>query len=133
MLESKGDSFGSPATLCLLQLCPTLCHLMDVARQAPLFIGFSRQEYWSALQCPLPGDHPNPGIEPSSLTSPALAGGFFTTSTTWEAHLYTYMLRVNLHCCRVETRRRQWQPTPVLLPGKSYGQRSLVGCSPWGH
>ena len=29
--------------------------------------------------------------------------------------------------------RRQWQPTPVLLPGKSYGQRSLVGCSPWGH
>ena len=32
-----------------------------------------------------------------------------------------------------ETRRRQWQPTPVLLPGKSHGQRSLVGCSPWGH
>ena len=30
-------------------------------------------------------------------------------------------------------RRRQWQPTPVLLPGKSHGQRSLVGCSPWGH
>ena len=30
-------------------------------------------------------------------------------------------------------RRRQWHPTPVLLPGKSYGQRSLVGCSPWGH
>ena len=29
--------------------------------------------------------------------------------------------------------RRQWQPTPVLLPGKSYGRRSLVGCSPWGH
>ena len=29
--------------------------------------------------------------------------------------------------------RRQWQPTPVLLPGKSHGQRSLVGCSPWGH
>ena len=33
----------------------------------------------------------------------------------------------------VMERRRQWQPTPVLLPGKSQGQRSLVGCSPWGH
>ena len=31
-----------------------------------------------------------------------------------------------------QMRRRQWQPTPVLLPGKSHGQRSLVGCSPWG-
>ena len=34
---------------------------------------------------------------------------------------------------RVKARRRQWQPTPVLLPGKSHGWRSLVGCSPWGH
>ena len=33
----------------------------------------------------------------------------------------------------VVVRRRQWQPTPVLLPGKSHGRRSLVGCSPWGH
>ena len=32
----------------------------------------------------------------------------------------------------IKSRRRQWQPTPVLLPGKSHGQRSLVGCSPWG-
>ena len=45
---------------------------------------FSRQEYWSGLPCPPPGDLPIPGIEPSSLMSPALAGGFFTTSTTWE-------------------------------------------------
>ena len=45
---------------------------------------FSRQEYWSGLPFPSPGDFPNPGIEPSSLTSPALAGGFFTTSATWE-------------------------------------------------
>ena len=107
--------------------------LWTVAHQSPLSMGFSRQEYWSGLLCPPPGDLPHPEIELASLMSPALSGGFFTTSTTWEAHLYTYMLRVNLHCCRVETRRRQWQPTPVLLPGKSYGQRSLVGCSPWGH
>ena len=56
-----------------------------VARQAPLSMGFSRQEYWSGLLFPLPGDLPDPGIEPMSLMSPALAGGFFTTGTTWEA------------------------------------------------
>ena len=56
-----------------------------VAHQAPLSMGFSRQEYWSGLPCPPPGDLPNPGIEPTSLTCPALAGRFFTTSATWEA------------------------------------------------
>ena len=45
--------------------------------QAPLSMGFSRQEHWSGFQCPLLGDLPNSGI--------ALAGGFFTTSVTWEA------------------------------------------------
>ena len=57
-----------------------------VTHQAPLSMGFSRQEHWSELPCPPLGDLPNPGIEPVSLTSPALAGGFFTTSTIWEAH-----------------------------------------------
>ena len=56
-----------------------------VARKAPLLIGFSRQEYWSGLPCPPPGDLPNPGTEPTSLTSPALASRFFTTSAPWEA------------------------------------------------
>ena len=46
-----------------------------VAHQAPLSIGFSRQEYWSGLTCPPSGDLPNPGIEPASLMSPALAVG----------------------------------------------------------
>ena len=48
-------------------------------------MGFSRQECWSGLPCPSPGDLPNPGTEPESLTSPALAGRFSTTSTTWGA------------------------------------------------
>ena len=48
-------------------------------------MGFSRQEHWSGLPCPPPGDLPDPEIEPGSLTSPVLAGWFFTTSTTWEA------------------------------------------------
>ena len=51
-----------------------------LVHQASLFMGFSRQEYWSGLPCPPPGDLPDPGIEPVSLlTSPALAGEFFTT------------------------------------------------------
>ena len=58
--------------------------LWTVASQAPLSMGFSRQEYWSGLPFPPPGDLPDPGIEPTSPSSPALAGGFFTTSATWE-------------------------------------------------
>ena len=53
-----------------------------VAYWAPMSMGFSKQEYWSGLPCLPPGDLPDPGIEPVSLTSPALAGGFFTSSTT---------------------------------------------------
>ena len=51
--------------------------LWTVAHQAPLFMGFSRQEYWSGLPCPFPGNLPNPGIKPPSFTAPALAGGLF--------------------------------------------------------
>ena len=61
-----------------------LATLWTVAPQAPLSLGFSRQEYWSALPCLPPGDLPNPGVKLTSLRSPALAGGFLTTSTTWE-------------------------------------------------
>ena len=50
-----------------------------VARQAPLSMGLTKQEYWSGLPFPTPGDLPNPGIEPASLVSTALAGGFFVT------------------------------------------------------
>ena len=57
--------------------------LWTVAQQALLSMGFSRQKSWSGLPCPPPGDFPDPGIKPISLVSPALAGGFFTTSTTW--------------------------------------------------
>ena len=57
----------------------TLC---TVANQAPLSMGFSRQERWSTLSCPPPGDLPNPGIESASFMSPAFANEFFTTSTT---------------------------------------------------
>ena len=60
--------------------------LWTVAYRAPLSMRFSRQEYWSGLPCPPPGDLPYPRIEHLSLMSPALAGKFFTTSNTWETH-----------------------------------------------
>ena len=59
--------------------------LWTAAHQALLSMGFSRWGYWSGLPHPPPGDLLDPGIEPTSFTSPALAGGFFTTSATWEA------------------------------------------------
>ena len=64
-----------------IQLCATL---QTAAHQGPLSIEFYREEYWSGLLCPPPGILPNPGIELISLTSPVLAGRFFTTAT-WEA------------------------------------------------
>ena len=51
-----------------------------VAHQAPLSMGFSRQEYWSGLPCPPAGDLPDPGIKSESITSHASEGGFFMTS-----------------------------------------------------
>ena len=59
--------------------------LWTVVYQVPLSMGFSQQEYWSGPPFPPPGDRPNPGMEPTSLASPALADRFFTTSATWES------------------------------------------------
>ena len=61
--------------------------LWTVAHQAPLSIGFSRQEYWSVWPCPPPEDLPNPGIKPTSLVSRVLVREFFTICATWEVIL----------------------------------------------
>ena len=53
---------------------------------------FSRQEYWSELLFSPPGDLPDPGIEPKSLTTPALAGELFTTNTIWEVDIQAYLI-----------------------------------------
>ena len=82
--QSPHPSFNK-YLLCLTQSCLTLCDPWTVAHQAPPSTGFSRQEYWSGLPCPSPGYVPNPGIEPVSLMSPALAGRVSITSATWEA------------------------------------------------
>ena len=80
-----------------LQARPTLCDLGTAARQAPLSVRVSRQEHWTGLPWPPPGELPNAGIKPASLMSPALAGGFFTTSAIWEAPCLL-LLR---HCSRI--------------------------------
>ena len=64
-----------------------------VARQAPLSKEFSRQGYWSGLPSPSPVDLPDPGIEPASLVSPVLTGGFFTSCTIWRV--------VNINACHM--------------------------------
>ena len=76
----------------LLQSCLTLCYPRTIAHQDPLAMGFSRQEHWSGLLFPPPGDPPYPGIELRSLMSPALAGGFFTTSATWETSILSVIV-----------------------------------------
>ena len=171
------------------------------AHPSPLSMRFSRQEYWSGLLCPPPGDFPDQGIEPTSLMSPVLTGGVvfffvclfvFTTNATWKAFtgfflrpvlgvcpvqstslspwlvlagqlsglqfsillswgnwllnclppksplLLRQLLDLNLTTFCLESRQfiwskllRKWQPSPVLLPGKSHGWRSMVGYSPW--
>ena len=70
-----------------LQSCLALSDPMDHSLPGSSVHGIeeSWQEYWSRLPFSSPGDLPDPGIEPSSLKSPALAGGFVTTSATWEA------------------------------------------------
>ena len=64
-----------------------------IARQASLSMGFSKQEHWSGWPCPPPRDLPDPGMESVSFKSPASAGRFFTTSTTWEAPTWTRHLQ----------------------------------------
>ena len=77
---------------CMLSCLNCVClfdTLWSVAHQVPLSMRFSRQEYWRGLPCLPARGRPNPGIKPASLLSPALAGGFFTTSAAWECYFVT--------------------------------------------
>ena len=66
--------------VCTLGCVRLFAVFLRVACQAPLSMGFSRQEYWSGSSFPTPGDLPDPGMEPVSLEPPALAGRFFTVA-----------------------------------------------------
>ena len=73
---------GSDRPICVCCRVRYFVTPWTVAHQAPLSMGFPREEVWSGLPCPPPGDLPDPGSNPC-LMSPALAGGVFTTSATW--------------------------------------------------
>ena len=100
--------------------------LWTIARQVLLSIGFSRQEYWSGLPCPPPGQFPIQGSNPHLLCLLHWQAGSLPLAPPGKPHTYNNTPLVK------KGWRRQWHPTPVLLPGKSHGWRSLVGCSPWG-
>ena len=74
-----------------------------VPHQAPLSMGFSRQENRSGSPCPLPGDLPDPGIKPASLMSPALACRLFTTCATWEGPVISGIRSNYWVRCRLRT------------------------------
>ena len=118
-----------------LQLCPTLCDAMDHSLPGYSVHGILQagKLEWVVTS---PGDLPDPGIKPVSLPSPALAGGFFTTSATWEDFIYVTKSQTRLSdftfTFHFHALRRKWQPTPVFLPGESQGRGSLVGCRLWG-
>ena len=78
---------GAQASTCVLsfQSCPTLCEPVDFSLKGPSVRGILQARILKGCPCSPPGDLPHPGTEPMSLVSPALAGGFFTTSITWEA------------------------------------------------
>ena len=109
----------------LLQLCPIPCDPMDcslpgnslsmgffiLCTVCPLFMGFSRREYWSGLSCPPPGGLPDPGIEPLSLTSLALAGRFFISNTTWGSPCITVQRKNQVNLCR---RLNEHEKNPLI-------------------
>ena len=103
--------------------------LWTVGHQAPLSMCFSRQEYWSGLPCPPPRDPPDPGIKATSLTSPAMAGGFFTTSATWEA--YTVLCLV-AQSCPTLCNPVDCSPSGSSVHGDTPGKNIRVGCPPPG-
>ena len=83
-------------------------------------MGFSRQEYWSGLPFPPPGDLPDLGIKPAPFMSPALAGVFFTTNFTWEVpHIHTHIIK-----CSLEILIEEGNGTPLqysCLENSMYG------------
>ena len=118
-----------------------------VAHQAPLSTRFPRQEYQHGLPSPAPEDLSDPGnlclLHPLNWQADSLPR---VTPGKWETichtpfyvscfgkqFLFLFFANFNNRTNSWSFWRRQWHPTPVLLPGKSHGHRSLVGCSPWG-
>ena len=132
LVDKSWPTLVTPWTVLLACLLSHFSHFQlwatvwAVAHQAPLPMGFSRQEYWSRLPCPSPGDLPNPGIELAWRLFLALAGGFVTTSATWEAP-WTVQPRLIqlLGVCRTHTCHQRAGVPVTHRPGR----HSLRGVS----
>ena len=94
---SKLLSLWWSGSIVCAQSCPTLCNPKDCSHQASLPMGFPRQEYWSGLPFPSPGDLPSPGITP---VSPALAGGFYHWATREHHWVLKATLGYRLYYCK---------------------------------
>ena len=110
-----------------LQSYPTVCDPVDCRPQAPLSMGFSRQEYWSGLPCPPPRDIPDPRIEPVSFPSPARAGGLFATSAAWEA---CSQVQCSPTLVLVDLRGKMWK-CPLYISFPSPTSRRTRTWGPW--
>ena len=102
----------------LLQSCLTLCDPTDCSLPAPLSMGFSRQEYWSELPCPLPRDLPDPRTRVSYVS--CVGSRFFTTSTTWEAPQIVYLLANKLSNTELLNSEENWI-SDYIQPWHSWG------------
>ena len=106
--------------MCVLSRVWLFATPWTVAHQAPLSLGFSRQEYWSGLQFLSPRDLPDPGIKPMSLASLALAGSFFTTEPPGKPVYYT-LHRLKIGCSKIQP------SSPSLSEGKySWNKRTVL-------
>ena len=101
-----------------------------VTCQAPLSMEFSKQRYWSGLPFLFPGDRPCPGIKPASLISPALAGGFFTTSSAWKAPLQ-YSTILLYYCTVLNSQMCSLGPRLSLLVYKQTGLTNMLSKWNW--
>ena len=105
--------------------------LWTIAHQAPLSMGFPRQEYWSGLPFHFPGDFPDPESKP---VSPALAGGFFATWATWETHHLVYSLKFsNTWKIWLRTFAHIYWVSIKNVQFSSVAQSCLTLCDPMNH
>ena len=109
-----------------------------VAHQVPLSPRFFRQEYWSGLPSPVPGDLPNPGVELLSLASPVLAGGFFTAVPPGKpsgplVQLVQFSLSVVSNSSRPHESQHTRPPCPSPTPGVHSDSTSIESVMPSSH
>ena len=122
-IEHRGR--GAVKLLCVILLCSvaqSCLTLWTVAHQAPLSMGFSKQEYWSRLPFPPPGDLPHPGIKP---VSPALAGGVFIPEPPGKLHNDAHK---SLCICPNPQHMKHWEWT--LMGMMQSGWDSQFYCKP---